>query len=228
MTDKVQKIKDWISKEQEGLMDAQGNFEYPEHEGAYHILCNLDAYIDSLQEEPVSDIEAYQSRWGKSIGFINKSTSDEIGDYDHKAVMESLCPQLKEEPTIPDIVDEHFWKMLGEEPVIKVWHDANEEQPEEYRTVVVWNPITMDGEILTRCVEVYKGRIWAYIEDLLKLSNVERNGKNWKEEQMKANTVDATIGLPYENKDGGYTHLVDVSRPLPVGDNKIAIIFKED
>ena len=55
MTDKVHKIKDWISKEQDGLMDAQGNFEYPEHEGAYHILCNLDAYIDSLQEEPVND-----------------------------------------------------------------------------------------------------------------------------------------------------------------------------
>ena len=55
MIDKVQKIKEWISKEQDGLMDAQGNFEYPEHEGAYHILCNLDAYIDSLQEEPVSE-----------------------------------------------------------------------------------------------------------------------------------------------------------------------------
>jgi hypothetical protein len=36
-------------------MDAQGNFEYPEHEGAYHILCNLDTYIDSLQEKHVSD-----------------------------------------------------------------------------------------------------------------------------------------------------------------------------
>jgi len=62
MTDKVQKIKEWISKEQDGLIDAQGNFEYPEHEGAYHILCNLDTYINSLQEEPVSrtltDIEA--------------------------------------------------------------------------------------------------------------------------------------------------------------------------
>jgi len=54
MTDEVQKIKDWINKEQEGLMDAQGNFEYPEHQGAYDVLCNLDAYIDSLQEEPVS------------------------------------------------------------------------------------------------------------------------------------------------------------------------------
>ena len=50
----------------------------------------------------------------------------------------------------------------------------------------------------------------------------------WQKEQMMKNTADAMIGLPYENKDGGYTHLVDVSRPLPVGNNKIAIIFKED
>ena len=53
-------------------------------------------------------------------------------------------------------------------------------------------------------------------------------GANWKKEQIIANTADAMIGLPYENKDGGYTHLIDVSRPLPVGNNKIAIIFKED
>lgn len=52
--------------------------------------------------------------------------------------------------------------------------------------------------------------------------------KSLQKEQMMANIADATIGLPYENKDGGYTHLVDVSRPLPVGNNKIAIIFKED
>ena len=70
---------------------------------------------------------------------------------------------------------------LQEEPVSKVWHDANEEQPEEYRTVVVWNPSIMAGEVLTRCAEVYKGRIWAYIEDLLNLSNVERTVKDWKE-----------------------------------------------
>ena len=55
MTDKVQEIKDWISKEQDDLMDANGNFEYPEHEGAYHILYNLDAYINSFQEESVSE-----------------------------------------------------------------------------------------------------------------------------------------------------------------------------
>ena len=53
-------------------------------------------------------------------------------------------------------------------------------------------------------------------------------GANWQKEQIIPNTTDAMIGLPYENKDGGYTHLIDVSRPLPVGNNKIAIIFKED
>ena len=52
MTDKVQKIREWISKTQDGLMDANGNFENQSEEGAFHILSNLDYYIDSLQEEP--------------------------------------------------------------------------------------------------------------------------------------------------------------------------------
>ena len=68
MTDKVQKIKDWISKEQDGLIDTNGNFEYPEHEGAYHILCSLDAYINSLQEEPVSkDLGEYINELSKQF-----------------------------------------------------------------------------------------------------------------------------------------------------------------
>ena len=68
MTDKVHKIKDWISNEQEGLMDANGNFEYPEHEGAYHILCSLDTYIDSMQEEPVSnDLEELINKLSKQF-----------------------------------------------------------------------------------------------------------------------------------------------------------------
>ena len=72
MTGKVQKVKEWISKEQDGLMDAQGNFEYPEHEGAYNILCNLDAYIDSMQEEPVSEDLEEASR--------NYADNEEYGD----------------------------------------------------------------------------------------------------------------------------------------------------
>ena len=65
MTDKVQKIKDWISKTQDCIMDAQGNFENPSDEGAFHILTNLDYYIDSLQEEPVSEeLEEAATQYG--------------------------------------------------------------------------------------------------------------------------------------------------------------------
>lgn len=53
-------------------------------------------------------------------------------------------------------------------------------------------------------------------------------GAKWQKERIMANSTNATIGLPYENKYGGYTHLIDVSRPLSVGNNTIAIIFKED
>jgi len=74
MTDKVQKIKDWISKEQDGLMDAQGNFEFSEHEGAYHILCNLDAYIDTLQEEPVSKPINFEKELYKAFGQVKDFT----------------------------------------------------------------------------------------------------------------------------------------------------------
>ena len=55
MTDKVQKIKDWISCQQDSLIDANGNFQHSEDEAVYHTLCNLDAYIDFIQEEPVSE-----------------------------------------------------------------------------------------------------------------------------------------------------------------------------
>jgi len=72
--DKVQKIKEWISKTQDGLMDNNGNFEYKEHEGAYNILCNLDAYIDSLQEGSVSNPIDFEKELYKSFGQVKDFT----------------------------------------------------------------------------------------------------------------------------------------------------------
>ena len=111
--------------------------------------------------------------------------SKEIGDYDHKAVMESLCPQLKEEPTIPDIVDEHFWKMLGEEPV-SIWHDASENPKEEEHLMCVYKDnryhigkvykdefdrlLVSDNKNI---IELCMFEKWAYIDDILNLSNVK-------------------------------------------------------
>lgn len=60
------------------------------------------------------------------------------------------------------------------------------------------------------------------------VADIARHFANWQKERIMANSTNATIGLPYENEYGGYTHLIDVSRPLSVGNNIIAIIFKED
>lgn len=46
-----------------------------------------------------------------------------------------------------------------------LWHDANEEQPEKLRPVLI-----TDGEyyeILFKCAKVYENRRWCYLEDIL-------------------------------------------------------------
>jgi hypothetical protein len=57
---------------------------------------------------------------------------------------------------------------MQEEPV-SIWHDSNEEQPKFASTVAIWNPKYKNGEIISRCTEVYSDRIWANIDDLLKM-----------------------------------------------------------
>lgn len=57
---------------------------------------------------------------------------------------------------------------LQEGPV-SIWHNSNKEQPNYASTVAIWNPKYKNGEIISRCTEVYPDRIWAYIDDLLKI-----------------------------------------------------------
>ena len=61
-----------------------------------------------------------------------------------------------------------FINSLQEKPV-SIWHDSNKEQPNFASTVAIWNPKYKNGEIISRCTEVYSDRIWAYIDDLLKM-----------------------------------------------------------
>lgn len=59
-------------------------------------------------------------------------------------------------------------QMRGEEPVSKVWHDSNKEQPEYGSDVVVLQGY--EGDVLHRVVKVNPDRIWAYTNDLLNLT----------------------------------------------------------
>lgn len=76
-----------------------------------------------------------------------------------------------------------------------------------------------DGSYVSSCRDCFKR------EELLELFKA---GAKWQKERIMANSTNATICLPYENRYGGYTHLIDVSRPLPIGNNIIAIILKEE
>jgi hypothetical protein len=125
MTDKVRKIKEWISKTQDGLMDANGNFEYPEHEGAYHILCNLDAYIDSLQEEPVSKflntesmIELYKQRLISQANGVKNSPLIDMCLASYKHGINETLNTLK----LPNI--ERTIKNRREEPISEDLEEA--------------------------------------------------------------------------------------------------------
>ena len=105
MTDKVQRIKGWISKTQDGLMDAQGNFEYPEHEVAYHILCDLDTYIDSLSEEPVSeDLEKTSKEYADKnyVEWLDFVSGDERDD--HYPISEAFKAGAQWQKRIDDII----------------------------------------------------------------------------------------------------------------------------
>ena len=98
-------------------------------------------------------------------------------------IIETLFPELKggeDEITRKELIDFVKSRLAGfpdckrftdwlekQKPVEKVWHDANNEQPKQGSTVVVWNNISERGEVLRNVVKVNFDWIWAYIEDLL-------------------------------------------------------------
>ena len=90
------------------------------------------------------------------------------------------------------ICEQDKWKLV-EEPVSKIWHDSNKEQPEFGATVVIWNG--SDGEIATSIVSVNSDRIWAYIDDLLDKKeepvseDLKKFAEEWDESLYRSDAV---------------------------------------
>ena len=79
MTDKVQKIREEIERLQGLTMDENKNFYSEAAEGEYNALCNIEHFIDCLQEEPVSkDLEKAAVEAFKHIIDSNKNSFLEI------------------------------------------------------------------------------------------------------------------------------------------------------
>ena len=165
---------------------------------ADRICTTLEMYIDSLQKEPVNESVDFEQELYKAFG--------QVKDF-----------------TLGVRIAKRFYDMgkKSREPVNKQ-NLSNVE-----RTGKDWKEEPVSEDLEKAYLEWYNSV--KYKSDLSGTPiNAFKAGAQWQKEQIIVNTADATIGLPYENKHGGYTHLVDVSRPLPVGNNKIAIIFKED
>ena len=71
MTDKVQKIKEWIQTRKLCTMDEHMKFYCKEAESDYNMLCSIEKVLDSLQEEPVSkeltaEIKSWLKQWSEN------------------------------------------------------------------------------------------------------------------------------------------------------------------
>lgn len=168
-----------------------------------------DAYIAKLESRGMGHEEAVMA----SISYIN-GINDIINSFEVK--------EVQEEPVSIDF-EQELYKAFGQVKdftlgmrIAKWFYDMGKNNQE---------PVSEDLEEAAMQYAKLKHKD----ANLQKIVSWDfKAGAKWQKEQIATNTADATIGLPYENKDGGYTHLIDVSRPLPVGNNKIAIIFKED
>ena len=87
---------------------------------------------------------------------------------------------------------------MQEGAVSCIWHDASEKS-NEAEDVVVINPSDNTGEVLTRCINVCQGHIWAYTSVLLNLDNSCKIGKNLQEEPVSEDLEEAAknVGQKY-------------------------------
>lgn len=115
---------------------------------------------------------------------------------------------MQEEPTIPDIVDEHFYEMLGEESISDELDTAAKESSRIERS---------DDTEVGYDLSKYNG----FVEGAL-----------WKEQQIKKNAVDAVVkidagGYPYVDRT---IELYDYDKDIPLakrGDKVKILVIKE-
>lgn len=110
--------------------------------------------------------------------------------YNKKETVNDNC--LLNEPSIPDIVDEHWWEMLGEEPV-SVWHDAQIDPPQAKKKILAINEYGSCEVDYAINMALYWPKVikWAYIDDLLKLDNSCQSCENLQEETVSEDLSEA-------------------------------------
>ena len=172
-------------------MDANGNFEYLEHEGAFHILSNLDCYIDSLQEDPVSeDLLSKVDKQAKCI-WDEINTGHEYSIIDSYNQFYSICMQIaesiKEEPVSEEWIEEFRTKLdsMSKEDFKKVF--------DKYAIDFNEDPVS---EELEAAVDTYLATYWdgeKEKQDWPFLKKMAIYFAKWQKEQMMKDAIDTTI-----------------------------------
>ena len=192
------RIKNLVQTEEE---ENDLKLNYPEQYGIVQGYRAAVTVLESMQEGPEiklgdririkgsttkGDIVTNIYQAGDGNTYFEFMNSDDAPADDRWELVEETASKQSVEESIAEVeekakafteahkgesADAILTEMRGEEPVGDVWHDSNKDQPGYGRTVAVWSPKTMDGDIITRCTKVYPDRMWAYIEDLLKLDN---------------------------------------------------------
>ena len=192
MTDKVQKIREEVEKLMYGF-NLEADIASCEDAGAekladikYQLCKKILEYIDSLQEEPVSeDLEEaakhylYSNILYDDVYVGNPTDKDCIEMF--KAGAEWGKNQAMAEIQARSMALDHG---CPEEPV-SIWHSVEElltARECEY-ILVIYEDTTAPCVAGNKTQVSYWDRVdkWAYLDDVINISNVERTVKNWKE-----------------------------------------------
>ena len=177
MIDKVQKIR----KEVEMVVNRRLNLLNGDY---FDLNKEVDDFtneimniIDSLQEEPkipqVFD-EGYWERLGE------EPVSKEIGDYDHKAVMESLHPELKEAPVSKDLeIAANEWDAKASFTPFYMALDDN------------GNPYEIKQDYTTHAESFKAGAKWQKEKEYTCYEEAFEDGAKWQKEHMMIKAIKA-------------------------------------
>lgn len=148
----------------------------------------------------------------------------------------------KEEPTIPDIVDEHYWEMLGEEPVSEDMWEASKQYALRQVLASTDAEMTEQAYLSLKLFSGFEiavahkdGANWQKEQDKQWLAEEHKHifakGRDSMKQQMMANAVDVTVHID----NGNYPYipqmeLYDYDKDIPLareGDKYKVILIKE-
>ena len=92
------------------------------------------------------------------------------------------------------------------ENIKSIWHDSLVEQPDKASDVVIWDG--KNAEIINNCIKVNKGRLWAYVNDLLYMKSDSNKVSGRQEYNLKC--LDVIKEMIMNNPDLRFCQILNI------------------